>query len=113
MSLPRCSGMRTRVGSVASWCPVACARPRAAAGALAPRDPMSSPVCLVGGRVQLGPGDSLFDGHRVEGGLAENLAYMSRTYGFFVPFVEHVTVPTRPHSPPPSPSPLPSAPPRA
>ena len=74
---------------------------------------MSSPVCLVGGRVQLGPGDSLFDGHRVEGGLAENLAYMSRTYGFFVPFVEHVTVPTRPPSPPPSPSPLPSAPPRA
>ncbi len=31
----------------------------------------------------------------MEGGLAENLAYMSRTYGFFVPFVEHVTVPCR------------------
>lgn len=41
---------------------------------------------------QLGPGDSLFDRNHVEGGLAENLAYMSRTYGFFVPFVEHVTV---------------------
>ncbi len=43
------------------------------------------------GGVQLEAGDSLFDRHRAEG-LVENLAYMSRTYGFFVPFVENVAV---------------------
>ncbi len=47
---------------------------------------------MVGGGAQLEAGDSLFDRHRSEGGLVENLAYMSRTYGFFVPFVENVAV---------------------
>ena len=39
--------------------------------------------------VQLAPGDSLFDRHSCDD-TATNLEYMATTYGFFVPYIEHV-----------------------
>jgi pre-60S factor REI1 len=39
--------------------------------------------------VQLAPGDSLFDRHSCDD-AATNLEYMATTYGFFVPYIEHV-----------------------
>lgn len=39
--------------------------------------------------MKLAPGDSLFDRHTC-GDVATNLEYMATTYGFFVPYIEHV-----------------------
>jgi len=40
--------------------------------------------------IKLAPGDSLFDRHSCGDDMATNLEYMASTYGFFVPFLEHV-----------------------